>query len=200
VNPQISVITPTFRRPKYLLALAQHMLNQHGVRFEHVIVSDGPDRQNYAVVKSYRERASFPVVYHEQEHKGGYGTFARTTGQKLAKGDYFVYFDDDNVFYPHALATLYAAAYGHVAGTALLEHWDYGVPTGRYVGDRVECGHIDAGCFCVRRDAALRVVWENTTDDLYTGDYYFIAAVTRGIVNHVPVVIGSHMIEGPRVR
>ena len=178
------------------IAQAQHMLNQSGPTFEHIIVGDGPCQPAYGVVQQYKRRAPYDVIYREIAHKGAYGNFARSEGQKIASGDFCVYFDDDNAFYPHALATLYAAAHNHIVGTALVEHWDFGVPTSRIIGNVVRPGHIDSACYCVRRDHVIP--WENLDCHSYAADFHWIEKVSRGIVNHVPVIIANHLIERGR--
>ena len=110
----------------------------------------------------------------------------------MAIGKYLVYFDDDNVYYPHALATLHAAVHGHDVGIALIEHWKGDPPRPRLIGDRIDFGRIDTACFCVRRKLAAS--WVTLPGNPHGADYRWIKKVSkRRDVNYVPIVIASHL-------
>ncbi|MEZ6066059.1 MAG: glycosyltransferase family A protein [Planctomycetaceae bacterium] len=109
----ISVITATRQRPKHLEACLHHFRQQSlgGLRAEHIVVSDGPDDYARRQVQSYGAR-------YDQlpESAGQWGAAAKDRGIELARGRYVCFWDDDNWYEPHALATLYTTAFGFDIG------------------------------------------------------------------------------------
>lgn len=191
---KVSVITPTWKRHRFLLNLTQNMLSQVGVKFEHIIVSDGHDNIARSICDSYAAKSKFPVKYEEIEHRGNYGDYARTKGLEIAKGEYVVFFDDDNSYFPHAVTTLYAAACNHDIGICLVEHWDFQSSTKQIIGSQIAYGQIDTACYCVKKERA--VPWTGFTHNGVGTDYHWIELVSTGAkVNLVPIVVASHLIE-----
>jgi glycosyltransferase involved in cell wall biosynthesis len=113
----ISVITPTWRRHGLLLARCMpSVYSQTHPKVEHVIVSDGPDRDLAELVAGelWRRRLDTrPVVYLQlPDHGDGpvdYGSRARNHGLRYAAGDLIAYLDDDNEYRPEHLELLAAA-------------------------------------------------------------------------------------------
>ena len=97
-NPLVSVIIPTYGRPKYLRRCIESVLNQTYDNIEIIIVDDnnpGTDARE----KTENEMKHFStynnVSYLQHEHNKN-GAVARNTGWKHAKGVYITYLDDDD--------------------------------------------------------------------------------------------------------
>lgn len=191
----LSVITATCQRPKHLaLCLAQFRQQSVGsLRVEHLVVSDGPDP--YA--RLLTEAAGAACLELDQPH-GQWGAAAKDAGLQHARGRYVCFWDDDNLYEPHALATLFTAASGVDIGIVQCRHlqrkqarrivlprrWD-GAP--RY-------GDIDTMNVCVRRELALTEPWAD--GNRRSGeDYRWIQRLhDRGAaIRFVPIVIGEHL-------
>jgi GT2 family glycosyltransferase len=115
--PLVSVITPTWRRRDLLLRRCiPSVAAQTYPAVEHVIVSDGPDRDlgAAAAVPETGLTASRKVrlvlgELAEHDPAGWWGHRARLRGIQLAHGDLIAWLDDDNTYRPghlHRLASL----------------------------------------------------------------------------------------------
>lgn len=122
--PLVSVITPTWRRRDVLLSRClPSVYAQTYLRVEHVVVSDGPDRElDVALANDLwrRPRDRRPLVYqwlgeHDDAPPVDYGSRARNRGLAVASGAFVAYLDDDNAYRPYHVEWLL---------TALLENPD----------------------------------------------------------------------------
>jgi hypothetical protein len=104
---------------------------------------------------------------------------------------------DDNRYLPHALATLYAAAYGVDLGVVQVVHDDFNSPhpipdpwTGTF-----EFGNIDTMCVCVRRELARTVPWAVPDEPERGEDHRWILRLQQAgaTVHFIPIVIGEHI-------
>jgi GT2 family glycosyltransferase len=189
----LTVITATWHRPQLLvLCLAQFAQQSVGnLRCEHVVVSDGRDDR----ARRFAENAG--ARYIERPQTGGvWGAFAKNDGIAAAAGDYLCFWDDDNLYYPHALATLYGAAVGFDIGVVQTLHRDpHGErPIPSWSGT-FEPGNIDSMCFCVRREIARSQAW-GVFHEVHRGDdHRWISRLHQSgaRVRFVPIVIGEHI-------
>ena len=103
--PEISVVVPTFRRPRELhLALAS-ALGQQGVTVEVLVVDDSPEGSARATVQALRDRR---VRYlRTRKPTGGRPGQVRNEGWPLATGRFVHFLDDDDLVPPgHYAAAL----------------------------------------------------------------------------------------------
>lgn len=189
----ISVITATWQRPQLLaLCLAQYQQQSLGTLVcEHIVVSDGGDERAKAMAEHFGAR------YLElEQHQGGWGAYGNDAGVQLAQGKYVVFWNDDNMYYPHALASLYAAANGADIGICQAVHWQGSrneiIPKawhGQFVS-----GDVDAMCVCVRRELAILESWGGEPVP-YDVDFHWLIRLQRrdAVIRFVPVVIGEHL-------
>ncbi len=99
--PLVSVIIPTFNRPRFLKEAIASVLNQTYQNFEILAVNDGG--------KDVRRLLKDPRIhYFVHEHNQG-PSAARNTALKSAEGSYICYLDDDDFFYPAHIQTLVTA-------------------------------------------------------------------------------------------
>ncbi|MBR9800673.1 glycosyltransferase [bacterium] len=187
-SPEISIITATYLRPKWLQMCCEQIKAQltGGLSFEHVIVSDGSDPRACQIARSYG--ATF---YAAKKRRGCYGAACKDMGIRLAKGKYVVFFDDDNLYYPHALTTLFSAAQGVDIGICQTLHKGCAIPN--LAKSPFKHANIDSMCFCIERAFAHRSRWraaKKSTDWAYL----------RGLLEFEPtyrvspVVIGAHLV------
>lgn len=189
----LSVVTPTYRRHKLLHHCLQQFTKQSlgGLYVEHIVVSDGPDKKARDVAKR------FPGVrYYETSEKdraSGPGSVARDFGIREAKGEYVCFWDDDNQFYPHALASLYSAAYGFGVGIVKIYHTELEQEIPDPWNDKFEYGNIDTACLCVQTELAQRHLWAGSPE--YASDIVWLNKVQQSNPSkrYVPVSIGVHL-------
>lgn len=193
--PHLSVITPTRGRPQLLAQCLSQYCRQSlgGLRCEHVVVADGPDPMARALAKAFHARyLELPEPF------GGYGGAARDLALRHSLGEYVCFWDDDNLYEPHALAVAYATTHGHDIGVtrALLIDRDTGrvrfIP-GHWTGT-IESGGIDSMCVCVRRELALSARWADAPDPA-CNDFHYFSTLARFAprIRYSPIVIGAHV-------
>lgn len=191
----LTVITNTWQRPKHLACLLRQLRTQSlgNLRIEHLVVSDGPDVTSAALVEPTLSRfLSLP------EHRGCFGVAAKDFGIEQAGGEYVCFWDDDNIYEPHALTTAYAAAFGFDIGIVRTEHWS--VTHRRYLTlprewtGQVRPGDIDTMCLCVRTQLARRVPWDREPRKRGM-DHRWLSRLMehQPRVNYVPLVVGRHL-------
>jgi glycosyltransferase involved in cell wall biosynthesis len=191
---ELSVVTATWARPQ-LLALCMYQFGQQSVgtlQCEHIVVSDGADDRARRLAEQHAAR------YIERSETGElWGRFAKDDGIAAARGEHICFWDDDNRYFPHALATLYAAAYGVDLGVVQVIHDDVNEhrPLPEPWSGTFEGGNIDTMCVCVRRKIARNVSWDIPADPQRGEDHRWILRLQqRGAsVQFVPIIIGEHI-------
>jgi len=107
MNPQISVIIPTFRRPEPLVEAVESVLAQKGAACEIRVIDDCPEGSAEAVVAPYRDRGL--SYLRAPQPSGGRPARVRNFGWREARADILHFLDDDDLvpdgFYADALQT-----------------------------------------------------------------------------------------------
>lgn len=102
MNNIISIIIPTYNRAHSLPVAVQSVLEQSAPNWELIIVDDGSTDDTKKVLEKYLldER----VKYYFQENSGV--SAARNKGVVLSRGDYIIFLDSDDQFYPDLIFKL----------------------------------------------------------------------------------------------
>jgi hypothetical protein len=95
-RPLVTVIIPTFGRPRFLGLALSSALQGFGDEVEVVVVPNGPDQSWRAVLAGYASDARVRVDPIEKAH----GNAARNHGLSLAQGKYVRFLDDDDLLLP----------------------------------------------------------------------------------------------------
>jgi glycosyltransferase involved in cell wall biosynthesis len=91
----VSVVIPTFRRPKQLTEALTSVLSQDGVKLEVFVVDDCPDGSALDVVETIRDPR---VTYIKNPRPtGGFPSIVRNLAWPLATGTYIHFLDDDDL-------------------------------------------------------------------------------------------------------
>ncbi|WP_437192091.1 glycosyltransferase family 2 protein [Planctomicrobium sp. SH527] len=191
----LTVITATRQRPSHLAqCLSQFQIqSSHGIASEQIVVSDGVDRHARGIAGQWGAR--FCEV---PQPLGNAGAGAKDLGVREALGDYVCFWDDDNVYYPHALATLFAAVQGADIGVVRIQHRFRTRPgfvvLPRVWGGEFRKGDVDTMCVCVRRSLALKELWADGLPPPGT-DWRWLRRLQRyqPVIRFVPVIIGVHL-------
>ncbi len=189
-TPQLSVIL-TSNRPQWLANCLNQCRHQSTGELwtELIVVAEGSHQEFDPVLSFYKpDRSIIKCV------EGLCGAYAKDEGLRAARGDYVCFWDDDNVYYPHALTTLYAAAQGS----------DIGIVKTRFMGTRfreiprthvIEFGNVDTMCLCVNRAIATKVKWSDHKEK--GTDFAYLTGLLKydPSVRWVDVTIGEKLLD-----
>lgn len=162
----ISVITPTWNRSGETLRRCLDSVAAQGYRrWEHIVVSDGPDAEFFALAKGHRDpRVKFLAM---EEHYGWsrWGVDARVRGLEDAQGEMVAWLDDDNCFRPPHLELLSeritdsGADWGY--SQCLFQH--HGAAANGYVigGEPPALGSLDTSAMMSKRSLYETVTWRD---------------------------------------
>ena len=98
----VSIIIPTYKRSPGIWANAVNsVLNQTYENLEIILVDDNPPGSKYRIKnEEYAESVKSGKIKYIGNKVNLGGALARNEGIKLAKGEYMVFLDDDDEFYP----------------------------------------------------------------------------------------------------
>lgn len=100
VSGLVSIIVPTYNRHELLREALQSVQRQTRSNWEVVVVSGGYDPDVSEIVTSFGD-PRFRCKH--ARYTGRYGNHQRNVGILAARGEYFLFLDDDNLLEPHAL-------------------------------------------------------------------------------------------------
>jgi glycosyltransferase involved in cell wall biosynthesis len=95
----ISVIIPCYNRANIISVAIESVINQTFQEWELIIVDDGSTDNSKDIIFSFL--TDVRIKYFYQENNGV--SAARNYGVSKSNGDYVVFLDTDDYFYPHAL-------------------------------------------------------------------------------------------------
>ena len=110
-QPLVSVIIPTYNRPKMLAESVRSVLHQTYQNIEIIVINDSGVNVENTLIPLNRNGN---IIYVKHSKNRGLAA-ARNTGITLSKGNYIAYLDDDDIFLPHHVEAL----------VSLLERTDY---------------------------------------------------------------------------
>jgi GalNAc5-diNAcBac-PP-undecaprenol beta-1,3-glucosyltransferase len=101
--PKISIIMATYNRAHFIVETLQSIQNQSFINWECLIIDDGGNDNTFEVIEPILKSDSrFTFQKRADDYqKGLSGT--RNCGLDLAKGEYVIFFDDDDVVHPENL-------------------------------------------------------------------------------------------------
>lgn len=98
-KPLVSVVIPTYNRPKYLQRCIDSVLDQSYPHIEIIVVDDnnpGTDAraETEKLMASYSQNEMITYLKHDRNRNG---SAARNTGWRASHGEYITFLDDDDV-------------------------------------------------------------------------------------------------------
>lgn len=115
-EPLISVILTHYNRPQLLRQAVDSLMGQEYRNFELILADDGStDPQALALLRQL-EPAFLERGWRILRLPNGHAAAARNRGARSAKGDWLLFFDDDNVAMPHMMETCAKAAVARTGG------------------------------------------------------------------------------------
>lgn len=102
--PRYSIIVPVYNVEEYLPACLDSVLRQKDVEdYELILIDDGSGDGSGQICDAYALKDERIRVHHIQNHGV---SFARNTGLDLARGEYILFLDSDDLWEPELLLTL----------------------------------------------------------------------------------------------
>lgn len=159
MEPLVSVVTPTWRRHETLGDSLRSVQAQAHQRWEHLIVSDGPDPALRA-----RLADRWPGVRYlempSHDDRSRWGVKARQLGWVEAKGEFVAYLDDDDTWRPNHLRNVLGAMAAVKAavgwGSAMVHFPDQ---TMAILGGEPKYGRVQTSMIVHRRDLLDVETW-----------------------------------------
>lgn len=189
----LSVIIATCDRPSQLATCLQQLKQQSidGINIETIVVDESTTAINANTISRFKVDK-----YTSKIKEGLYGAYAKDIGINLASGQYVCFWDDDNIYYQHALASLYGTAYGVDIGVVRAHHktneHKYRTIPDQWTGQFV-FKQIDTMCVCVRRNLAEKSLWSNHKES--GTDFAWLSELVKynPVIKYTPLVIGVHL-------
>lgn len=100
-GPMVSILLPTFNRPRYLSEALASALHQSYRNLQVIVVNDGGQDVS-DIINSYNEPRL--IFINRKENRGK--AFSLNQALARAEGKYIAYLDDDDIYYPHHIETL----------------------------------------------------------------------------------------------
>ncbi len=102
-NPKVSIIIPTYNRAHLIGETLNSILNQSYVNWECLIIDDSSTDDSKRKIAPYLEKDSRLNYSQRTSHykKGPSG--CRNQGLDIARGDYIIFFDSDDIVHPDVL-------------------------------------------------------------------------------------------------
>jgi len=107
MNPKVSVVIPTYKRPQLVKRVIESVLEQTYQNFEIVVVDDSPDNETEKTVNSFNEKR-IKYIHNQLGIKLktiNYLAKARNQGVRESSPDseYIAFLDDDDFWFPQYL-------------------------------------------------------------------------------------------------
>ena len=99
-SPLVTVITVTYNSSAYVRDAIESILASSYPNFELIIGDDSSSDNTWEIVAGYRDPRI--VKYRNEQNIGEYPN--RNKAIQLAKGEYLIFIDGDDVIYPHGIA------------------------------------------------------------------------------------------------
>lgn len=101
LNPEISIILPTYNRAKHLPKAIESVINQTYESWELIIIDDGSQDDTFAVINPYLDYLKIRYIKHKNRKAG----YARNAGIQASFGQYITFIDSDDIYFPNHLQT-----------------------------------------------------------------------------------------------
>lgn len=157
MQPLLSIVIPTYRRPEKLRRALESIGSAVNVNFEIVVIDDCPDGSGSPVAQHHGAR---------YVHKAGVDrgqSFSRNIGLLLARGQWIVFLDDDDFFLPGGLNNLIEVAVRSGAAVVFGDYQAFNSSTRSEISLAhvnldvlLVCNQIPMGAFLIARNSVVR--------------------------------------------
>ncbi len=121
VNPLVTVAMVTYNSEKFVEIAIQSVLKQTYKNFELIISDDCSSDKTWEIIQSFKD--SRIIATRNEKNIGEYPN--RNKCIDLAKGEYFIFVDGDDIIYSHALDNYLFYAKSFIDCPLIIEKWYY---------------------------------------------------------------------------
>ncbi len=118
MSAMVSVVLCTYNGAAYLPSLLDSLAGQSCLPDELLVYDDGSTDSTATLVANFAQHAPFPVSWHVQTRRLGPAANFVVAAQQ-AGGTWIAFCDQDDVWHPDKLSTMYAAVEGQPAASAV---------------------------------------------------------------------------------
>lgn len=122
IEPDVSVIMPVYNTETYLSKALQTILDQSYRNFELICVNDGSTDRSAEILEKYKSR--FKNLKVIETEKVGAGE-ARNIGMSIARGEYLLFLDSDDIFDKNLIKETFNSAKNNNADLVLFKANSY---------------------------------------------------------------------------
>lgn len=126
---RVSVIIPVYNAGKYLRSCLETILNQTLPQIEVICVNDGSTDESLQILEKYRKRDKRVVIINQENSGAG---VARNNGMAHAKGEYLLFLDADDTFFPELCNMTYYQSKRNKAEICLFPAERHNMQTGKF--------------------------------------------------------------------
>ncbi len=98
-NPLVSIIIPTYNRPRYLQRAIESSVKQTYRNIEIIVIDDNSNNNPLAIIEGFKDTR---IKYYKNSINRGSG-FCRNRGLSICSGDYVNFLDDDDELLPQKI-------------------------------------------------------------------------------------------------
>ncbi|WP_132055071.1 glycosyltransferase family 2 protein [Pseudocnuella soli] len=192
LHPVVSIVLPTFNGAGYLRNAIESCLNQTFEQFELIIVNDCSTDETLSIAYEYAQKDERIRIISNEENKKL--PLSLNAGFSVAKGTYYTWTSDDNIYAPNAIATL--VGYLEQNPSIDLVYTDYQLinASGKVFGTR-NFGDVNksftkwtgaGACFLYRKEVHTALKGYNAAAFLVEDYDFFIRAFIRFNFAYLP--------------
>jgi glycosyltransferase involved in cell wall biosynthesis len=94
-NPKVSFIVSVFNKENYLDSLITSMQLQYLKEIEMIFVDDFSSDKSVKIIDNFRKNDKRIILINNKKNMGS--LYSRAIGGNIAKGEYFIFFDSDDI-------------------------------------------------------------------------------------------------------
>lgn len=126
---RVSVIMPVYNAAKYLRICLDTILNQTLSQIEVICVNDGSTDESLQILEEYQKRDKRVIIVNQENSGAG---AARNNGIAHARGEYLLFLDADDTFFPELCNLTYYQSKRNKAQVCLFPAERHDMQTGKF--------------------------------------------------------------------
>lgn len=103
MNPKVSIIMATYNRAHFIVETLLSIQNQTFLDWECLIIDDGSTDNTFEVINNFKQSDNRIQLYSRPKSRYKGPSTCRNIGIEKSKGEYIIFFDDDDIPHPQNL-------------------------------------------------------------------------------------------------